>query len=208
MTNAMILHIHQLVHEEQRPFSYIDFIRFEVDGQQYQMAHGTFRNNISRLIKEGLVEVSYKSNITFYALRGVKFNKANLMTMTPDHMGVASSSVSVSSPGSGPASPLSVSSNPLYRIIKDLPIDKTAVHDIRLRFTSPQIYAITSSSITDRAPGQNYNYTINSRSLDILFPAWKIRGLLVKVTIHKTDTVSIAIGCSLNPVSLDVNGVI
>ena len=37
---------------------------------------------------------------------------------------------------------------------------------------------------------------------------WKIRDLLVKVGIHRTDTVSIVIGCSLNPVTLDVNGVI
>lgn len=39
-------------------------------------------------------------------------------------------------------------------------------------------------------------------------PAWKIRDLLVKATIHRTDTVSITIGCSLNPVTLDINGII
>ena len=32
--------------------------------------------------------------------------------------------------------------------------------------------------------------------------------LLVKATIHRTDTVSVVVGCSLNPVALDINGVI
>lgn len=50
--------------------------------------------------------------------------------------------------------------------------------------------------------------TINTRSKDILLPAWKIRDLLVKVTIHRTDTVSIMIGCSLNPITLDFKGII
>jgi hypothetical protein len=168
------------------------------------MVHGTFRNYVSRLIKEGLIEIAYKSSITFYTLKG---NKIGGLAMTGDHTGVASSSESVSSPPLA-QSPLSLSSNPLYRMIRDLPLDRSSMHDIRLKFASPQIYSITSSSINDRSRDHNYNYTINSRSLDILLPAWEIRNLLVKVTIHRTDTVSIAIGCSLNPVSLDVNGII
>ena len=86
--DAMLTHIHHLVHVEQRLFSYLDFIRFEVDGQEYKIAHGTFRNYIPCLMKEGLVEVSYKSNITFYTLRGVKFDRASRIVMTCDHTGV------------------------------------------------------------------------------------------------------------------------
>lgn len=206
----MIMHIHYLVHEEQRPFSYLDFIRFEVDEQEYKMAHGTFRNNVSTFIKEGLVEISYKSNITFYTLRGVKFDKVSRIVMTGNHTGVLSSSASVSLLSTGAASPSltpsSLSSNPLYRIIRDLPLDKNSVHDIHLRFASPQIYAIVSSSITNKALG--YSYTVNTRSKDILLRVWEINGLLIKITFHRTDTVSIVIGCSLNPIPLDINGVI
>ena len=79
-------------------------------------------------------------------------------------------------------------------------------NDFHLRFVSPQIYAIIYSSISKSSFGSNY--TINSRSKDILLPAWKIRDLLVKVSIHRTDTVSITIGCSLNPVTLDIHGII
>jgi hypothetical protein len=197
--DAMLAHIQYLVHEEQRPFSYLDFIRFEVDGGEYKMTHGTFRNNISCLMKEGLVEVSYRSNITFYTLKGVKFNKATRLAMTDNHTGV---------PIISSASPLrsNLSSHPLYRIIKDLPLDKNSVHDIRLRFVSPRIYAIISSTISKNALGSGY--TVNSKSKDILLPAWKIRSLLIKATIHRTDTVSVVVGCSLNPIALDINGII
>jgi hypothetical protein len=154
-------------------------------------------------MKEGLVEVAYKSNITFYTLRGKKFDKAPRLAMTDNHTGVCRSSISVSVP---PPSVSSHSSSPLYRILKELPLDQSSVHDIHLRFVSPQIYAIIYSSISKRCFGSNY--TINSRSKDILLPAWKIRDLLVKATIHRTDTVSIMIGCSLNPVTLNINGII
>jgi hypothetical protein len=199
----MIMHIYHIIHEEQRPFSYLDFTRFQVDGHEYKTAHGTFRNNVSCLMKEGLVEVSYKSNITFYTLRGVKFGRARSVTVTRDHTGVPT--VLSYSPSSLAHSSIP-SSNPLYRIVRDLPLDKSSVHDIHLKFVSPRIYAITSSLISNNAMG--YDSTVNSRSKDILLPVWKIRDLLIKATIHRTDTVSVVIGCSLNPIVLDINGII
>lgn len=191
-----------LVLQEHRPFSYADFMRFEVNGKVYNMSHGTFRNNISRLIKEGLFEIAYRSNIAFYTLRGVKFGKASRIIVTSNHMGVPCSSASVSSVSASS----SLSSNPVYRSIKDLPLDKRSVHDLHLRFASPQIYATINSSISDKSAG--LDCTVNSKSLDILLPVWKIRDLLVKVRIHRTNTVSIVIGCSLRPVALDVSGII
>ena len=97
-------------------------------------------------------------------------------------------------------------SHPLYRIIKNLPLDKNSVHDIHLRFSCPQIYDLISSLVSTEA--FCYDYTINSRSKDILLHAWETNGLLTKVSIHRTDTVSVVIGCSLNPIPLDTNGVI
>lgn len=202
----MIMHIYHLVHDERRPFTYLDFMKFKVDELEFKMSHGTFRNNISSLMKEGLVEVSYKSHITFYTLRGVKFDKASRITMTGNHTGVGLSSISISTSLSTTPSVSSLSSNPLYRILKDLPLGKSSVHDIRLRFNSPQIYTTMFSAISGKSLG--YDGTINSRSKDILLPAWKIRDLLVKATIHRTDTVSIMLGCSLNPISLDFKGII
>lgn len=196
----MIIHIHHLVHDEQRPFSYLDFMKFEVDGYDFKMTHGTFRNVISRLVHEGLVEVSYKSSITFYTLRGIKFDNIKRMAMTGNHTGVPSYPVSVTLSSS--CSPL----NPLYRILMDLPLNKSSIHDIRLKFISPQIYTLVSSSVSNKVLG--HSCTINSRSKDILFPTYKKGDLLVKAAIHRTDTVSVVVGCSLNPISLDVNGII
>lgn len=193
------MHIHHIVHEEYRPFSYLDFLEFKINEQEFKMTHGTFRNNVTRLMKEDLVEVSYRTNITFYTIKGAKFNKTSNIAMTGNHTGV---------PFISPASlsPSTTTSNPLYRLIRDLPLDKNSVHDIHLRFSSPGIYAIASSSISQNAQG--CNCTMNTRSKDILFPTWKISDVLIKATIHRTDTVSIVIGCSLNPISLDINGLI
>ena len=119
--------------------------------------------------------------------------------MTGNHTGVPFIS-------SASLAPSILTSNPLYRIIRDLPLDKNSVHDIRLRFISLGIYAIVSSSILHKA--QVHDCTMNSRSKDILLPTWKISDVLVKATIHRTDTVSVVMGCSLNPISLDINGLI
>jgi hypothetical protein len=73
------------------------------------------------------------------------------------------------------------------------------LHDIRLRFEVKGIYQILASE-----------YKGNPESNDIQltpFP-WKIMDLDIGVTIHSTDTVSLAIGCSYSPVATDVNGTI
>ena len=175
-------------------------MRFEISGKEYKMAHGTFRNNISSFIKEGLVEIAYASSIKFYTLRGVKFGNASRIAVTGNHTGVPHSSAQVS------VSTSSLTSHPLYRIIKNLPLGKNAVHDLHLRFSCPQIYELTSSSILNGT--LDYDYAVNTKSKDILLRAWETNGLLTKVTIHRTDTVSVVIGCSLNPIAIDINGVI
>jgi hypothetical protein len=191
LTDVMMKHIQYLVYEEHRPFSYLDFIRFETDDQEFKMAHGTFRNIISRFMKEGKIEVAYRSHITFYTLKGVKFGRARrLATVTGDPTGVLSIS----------------SSHPLYRIIRDLPLGRSSIHDIHLRFTSPGIYNIAASAIASETMG--YRYFVLPKSKDISLPGWKIQSLETRITIHRTDTASVVIGCSSNPVVLDVDGII
>ncbi|MGH9953413.1 MAG: hypothetical protein ACRD5J_17480, partial [Nitrososphaeraceae archaeon] len=194
LTDAMISHIHHLILEEHRPFSYLDFIKFQVNDKEYKMTHGTFRNNISRLRKEGLVEISYKASIAFYSQKGVKFGKASRIAMTDNHMVVA------------PHTTQRLGSNPIYRIIKDLPLEKNSVHDIRLKFHVPEIYSHVIVSRTTHS--LLYDYITNPISKDISLPVWQIENLDVKVVIHKTDTVSVIVGCSYNPIAIDVGGII
>ena len=74
---AMEIHMAHLVFEEHRPFSYRDFLQFEVDGIDYKMTHGTFRNKVSKLIKEGSIELAYNSGLSLLYFKWCKSRKAN-----------------------------------------------------------------------------------------------------------------------------------
>jgi len=84
LDDAMEGHMAYVVFKERRPYSYRDFLHFEVEGQEYGMVHGTFRNKVSRLIKAGVVELSYNSCLAFYTLKGMKFGKPMTLIHTGD----------------------------------------------------------------------------------------------------------------------------
>ena len=167
-----------IVSNEYRPFSFKDFLKFSVDGKDYKMVHGTFRNMIGKLIKDGKVELVYISRIAFYTLKGYNFTK----TITHNHTRV------------------SYSSNPLYHLLLEQPLDKTSFHNIRLFFKVKDIWHILST---------NSQFKLNHFSKDITLGKWIIeKDFFILVTIHRTDSVTISIGCSFRPVALDLNGII
>jgi hypothetical protein len=178
LDQAMEEQMAHLVFEEHRPFSYRDFLRFEIAGKEYTMAHGTFRNKVSRLVKEGTVELAYNSGPSFYTLSGIRFSKP----MTPDHTGAVSQT------------------HPICKLIQGHPMDKSALHDIRLKFTVKGIWFVISTN--------HKEFPVNTVSKDIRLPSWKVKDLFIRVTVHRTDTVSVIIGCSYSPVATDVNGII
>jgi hypothetical protein len=83
----MKVHINRLVRVEKRPFCFRDFLEFEVDGRKYSMTHGTYRNKISRLVKDNYAQLLYYSGPAFYSLKGVKFAKPRRERMTDNHTG-------------------------------------------------------------------------------------------------------------------------
>ena len=89
---------------------------FKVDGKRYSVTHGTLRNKISTLKKNGFVQLEYYSGPAFYSLKGVSFTKPR-GEMTDNHTLVSS-----------------VSSLSSLSFIDSLPADKHALHDIRFRF--------------------------------------------------------------------------
>ena len=185
-------HIEYLVLKEGRPFSFHDFLNFEVDGLQYHMSSGTFRNKVSALVKKGEVEVAYYSSIGFYTIKGVKFAKR----MTLDHTGgTLSSTSSICSPQELRC----IKNHPVYRVIQHIPFDKSALHDIRLRTIVTGIWRLLCCTP---------NLTVNPNSKDILVIKEEINHLNFKVTVHRTDTVSVVIGCSYSPVAIDLSSVI
>ncbi len=153
LDNAMLERLEQIVTSEHRPFSYRDFLHFEINGSEHGMCHGTFRNKISKLRKKNQVEIAYRSIQTFYTLKGHKFGKS----MTSDHMGVSPH-------------------NSFYQMIKDLPLDRNSLHDIRLWFKVPGIWSLLSS---------NSAYRINPRSKDIRLPGINENDLFIGTTVHR-----------------------
>jgi len=139
------------------------------------MTHGTFRNKISKLIKSGMVELSYYSSCAFYTLSGYKFGKP----MTPNHM--------------------VVHNNPVYQMLQDIPFDKQSIHDIHLKFNVPDIWQICSL---------NPDFFRKKRSHDIVIPTWNKDNVMVRIIVHKTNVVSVIVGCSLSPIPLNANGII
>ena len=193
LDDAMRKHIEYIVCTERRPFSFVDFLTFEVDQQHYKMSHGTFRNKISAMLKREEVEVAYYSKQAFYTIKGVKFTKQ----MTPDHTGgTLSSSSSICSPQELRC----IKNHPVYRVIQNIPFDKSALHDIRLRTTVTGIWRLLS-----RIP----SLSMDANSKDILvIKEETINHLNIRVTVHHSDTISVVIGCSYCPVAVDISGVI
>jgi hypothetical protein len=177
LDRAIEKHMTHIVLTEKRPFSHRDFMLFEVDGKEYRMTHGTFRNKILTLRKKGKVELAYNAGTAFYTIKGIVFGKK----MTPDHAGVYHSKM-----------------DSFSRLICDLPTETPAVHDIRLKF---QVQGIWS-----KLPSIHPEIPVNQRSKDICIPTWKIGALLVRTTVHKSDTVSVIVACSLAPVTVNFDG--
>ena len=92
-----------------------------------------------------------------------------------------------------------VHNSPFYRMLQDLPFDKQCIHDIRLRFKVTNVWKVLSI---------NSDFHTHRTSKDIAIPSWSRDNAIVRVMIHKTDTVSVIIGCSLLPIPLDADGII
>ncbi len=192
---------------ERRPVSYKDCLYFEFEEQEYRMIHGTFRNKISKLKKSVKVKKIYHSNIAFYKPVGYDvYGKG----MTDNGAGISTNT-------------------PLYKLIKDTVLEKNAVHNIRLKFECKNIWNILSCvienkyDILDSNKVSTFYYNdiltnpttdidigipenINPQSKDIQFDSLDIKGFKTDITIHKTDTVTIIISCSYNPIVLDSKG--
>ncbi|HEY9387192.1 MAG TPA: hypothetical protein VIP70_09130 [Nitrososphaeraceae archaeon] len=200
LEDAMLKHMRYLVYNENRPFSYRDFIHFEVDGKQHKMTHGTFRNKVSGFIKKGIAELEYKSSIAFYTLKGVNFGKKTniIMTpsMTPYHMGV-NSVIDINSVIDMTSS--SANTPTICNIIEQLSSGQNSLHDIHLKFHVQDIWTILSSS--DR-------YSPHPVSKDITLHIINTSNLKIRTTVHRTDTVTVVVACSSAPVATDTNGII
>jgi hypothetical protein len=196
LDEVMLSHMKYIVIQEKRPFSYLDFRSFEVQGHVYNMRHGTFRNKISKLVRNEVAELDYRSNVAFYTLKSVNIaKKKHMMTpmMTPNHM-----------VGNSVIKPNSVimdntyTSSPILDI-QDIPVEKNALHDIRFRFEVPDIWKVLYCS---------GRYAPNPFSKDIAVNIINTSEQKIIPTVHRTDTVTVIAACSNNPVAADTFGLI
>lgn len=90
-----------------------------------------------------------------------------------------------------------IKNTPIYKWLKNKRIEKKSLHDIRLTFPASSIWILFRKSQL---------YSINQSNLDISLPDSKFlqyANIDVKITIHHTDTVSVAIGCSSGPLAIE-----
>jgi len=185
----MVRHMEYIVLVESRPFSYMDFEKFEVDGKAYSVAHGTCRNTFSFLVKIGIIEFEYNSKLSYYTLKGVHFGNS----VTRNHMGIPSVI-----PVTGV---IKDEMEDLVNYLKTIPVDQASVHDLHYKYVVPDIHKIMSTSTT-------YSKLINSRSKDIILSPDIIDGLKIQCIIHRTNTVTVSVACSNFPIQLNADGLL
>jgi hypothetical protein len=69
LDQACMQPMYHVVFKENRYFSYLDFLCFKVNGNEYKMTHGTFRNKVSNLMKIGVVSLVCHSAPALYTLK-------------------------------------------------------------------------------------------------------------------------------------------
>jgi hypothetical protein len=188
-------HMKYIIKVEARPFSYLDFESFKVGDHWYHIPHGTCRNKFSELVKRGVIEFVYNSKIAYYTLKGRHFATSNKMTRI--HMGISSVI-----PVTGVIPYTAVSeANSFFDYLKTLDTNNAkSIHDIHTKFTVLDIYKIISSS-------PKYSKLINPMSKDIPLEVENIDGMHIHTTIHRTDTVTVIVGCSRDPITIDERGI-
>jgi hypothetical protein len=90
----------------------------------------------------------------------------------------------------------------LCEIIQQLPETDEGIHDIHTSFQVQDIWTILAES---------KKLKVNEHNKGILLPHFNIDGLKITANIHRTDTVTVTVACSKNPITTkidDANGVI
>ena len=189
---VMLKHMKQIVRDERRPFIYKDFLDFKVDNKRYTLKYTTIRNKFSNFVKECKIELYNRSRIAFYTLPGFKFGK-----MTDDH-----TYLSNNTEYSNDLYLLKkqIQKHPMYKILQYIQFGKRSIHDIHLTFKSPGLWNFLSQI-------EYYKNRIDKKNKSISFGYFDIEKLHVKIRIQKTDTVTVIISCSSNPIMLDPSGV-
>jgi hypothetical protein len=186
LKEAMYNQMAYLVLSEHRPFCANDLLRFVCDNKEYTPNYGTIRNIFSEFKDKGQIEFCFRDINAYYSLKGQPFAK-NSMTVYHTWGNNSGSGKLTLSP-----------SHALYKLLKNQIFDMQAIHNIRLRLEVPGIYNNLLQS--------QLQLDIKPASKDIETPYQNVDNAQLQIRIHKTDTVSVVLACTLNPIPLDYNG--
>jgi hypothetical protein len=171
-----------IVYGESRPCCFKDFINFELNGVPYKYSHGTIRNILSILRKQGKIEIAFKSIPAFYTLKGVNFGKQ----MTPNHTEGTFNSVQRN----------------LFQFLGTIKVKEgPEVHDVNLGFRARAIWNIASKTNSNLIANKD-----EKNNKDITLKKIYHDNLEITPTIHHTNNVSIVVGCTDNPIPIDYYG--
>jgi hypothetical protein len=182
LDDVMKEHMAYLVFHEHKPFSYKDFQFFKVNERSYSVDYGTFRNKISKMRKNGEVEIHTKSNPCFYTLKGHRFGNGKSMTDNP--MEVINTQKLIH--------------HPLYQILESTTFGERTVHNLHSCFKAMGIYNVINNLKLDEQHFQN--------SKGIPF-TYFIDQFTIIVTIYPNDTCTVVVGCTEIPIALDFVGI-
>ena len=85
-------------------------------------------------------------------------------------------------------------------------MDKSAIHDIRLSFSFNHLWSILSAS-SSSSSSLIKNIDVHSNK-DITLYDIDLGDHIVKTTVHNTNTVSVIVACTLNPIPIDMFGLL
>jgi hypothetical protein len=86
--------------------------------------------------------------------------------------------------------------NPMYKILEGLVLGKISFHNVHITFVLPKIYNLFSYT----------DFSKFKRNQQIVVPSWKKYDATIRCVVSKTDTVSITVACSSQPIPLDFEG--
>lgn len=162
--------------EHNKPVSYRNLRCFEVNGEERCFAPGTLRNLLSKIEKSTLLGYPrYIDGRKYFHLKYTQIPVGNSVT---------------GHPRGGKATRLA--NNQLYKMLKDVPMEDPAIHDIHLTFNVLNIWSTLAKS--DRFPVDPTNKSIVIKKFCEEEP-----DISITLTINHTDTVVVMIGCTSYP---------
>ena len=84
-------------------------------------------------------------------------------------------------------------------------MDKSAIHDIRLSFSLNHLWSIMATASSPSPLIKNIDARSNKY---ITLQKIGLEDHIIKTTVHKTSTVSVIVACTVNPIPIDMFGLV